>query len=853
MVRELGLLRYLSRATPSDKARVVVSSRTIGTMKSVSVSQKTYSLLMFLLVSVVTGLLMAGIAVPFTAVAGGTTRMVADSMQYLPSELETPPQSERSEVLMADGSVLATFYDENRRYVPLSEIAPVMQDAQVIIEDHRFFEHGAIDPEGLARAVVRTLSGDTQGASTLTQQYVKLVRIENAHIKGDQEGVQEAQAVTIERKIQEMRYAMAIEERLTKQEILERYLNIAYYGDGAYGVEAAAHHYWGTSAKDLTLDQAAMLAGLVQNPIATNPAKHPEAAMERRDHVLNRMAELGSITQEEADKAKAVQFNPDGIQRLGNGCFSSEFPVLCDYVRRTLIYDNSLTSLGSTPEERENMLNRGGITVHTLINPQAQRSAEAAVAAQIAPTDPLLATTTLIQPKTGLIVAMAQSRPKLGDDPGETFYNYNVGQANNMGGAEGYQAGSTFKTFAMVTAISMGMPPTKRYDSPASMSYEGDVFQSCVGPSVYNESRPIQNYDRSYGMIDMRTAAEHSVNNYFVQLARDVGNCDIKTMAESLGLQFTADEQHQNELSAVPNMVLGTGEITPLSMTSAYATIANHGVHCNPIILESIITRDGEKIPVPDGDCRKVIEPKVADAVADILTSVMTAGTGRPARIPDGRPQAGKTGTTTSAEAVWFAGFTPDMAGSSMITIDKTSDFYKSNDTRSVRSPRLANGKRLAGTGGGDAGQMWKTAMQEALKDVPPTKFAEVDESVYQAEVIDVPDISGMGYDQAQQTLRDAGFSTVRRRVYSNRRSGTFLGIYPSDRAEKFSTISMQVSMGPRPAPPPPPPVENPGSNDGGNTQPGGQPGSAPDNDTPASAPPPANGGGNDDGGDADR
>lgn len=768
-------------------------------MKSVSVSQKAYSMLMFLAVSALTGLLMAGLAVPFTAVAGGTTRMVADSMQYLPAELETPPQSERSQVLMADGSVLANFFDENRIYKTLDEIAPVMQDAQVVIEDHRFYEHGAIDPEGLARAVVRTLSGDTQGASTLTQQYVKLVQVEAAHIRGDEEGVKKAQEVTIERKIREMRYAMAIEERLTKREILERYLNIAYYGDGAYGVEAAARHYWGTTAAELTLDQAAMLAGLVQNPIATNPAKHPEKAIERRNHVLQRMADLGYVTQAEADEAKAVPFDPAGIQRMGNGCFSSEFPILCDYVRRTLKFSPEVTSLGATPEERENMLNRGGLTVHTLINPEAQRSAEAAVAAQIAPTDPLIATTSLIQPSTGLIVAMAQSRPDMGEEPGQTFYNYNVGQANNMGGAEGYQSGSTFKTFAMVTAISQGMPPTKQYPSPQSLSFEGDVFDSCSGPSPYNESKPIKNYDRGYGVIDMRRAAMNSVNTYFVQLARDVGNCDIKTMAENMGLEFTANEEHQKWLSAVPNMVLGTGEVTPLSMTSAYATIANRGVRCNPIILERILTRDGKELAVPGANCQKVFEPAVADAVADILSDVMTNGTGRPARIPDGRPQAGKTGTTNSAEAVWFAGFTPDMAGSSMITIDKTSDYYTTNNTRSVRSPRLANGTRLRGSGGGDAGQMWKTAMQEALKDVPENKFHEVDESIFEGVEVDIPDVSGMSYQEAQQALRDAGFTTVRDRVYSNYRSGTFLGIWPQGRAEKFSTITMRVSMGPRP------------------------------------------------------
>lgn len=796
-------------------------------MKSVSVSQKAYSLLMFFAVSVLSGLLLAGLAVPLTALAGGVTRMAAESVQYLPEDLETPPQSERSQILMADGSVLATFFDENRIYVELSDISPWMQDAIVDIEDHRFYEHGAIDPQGLMRAVVRTAMGDTQGASTLTQQYVKLVQVEAAHVRGDDEGVRAAQEVTIERKIREMRYAMAIEERLTKQEILERYLNIAYFGDGAYGVEAAAHHYWGTTAKDLTLDQAAMLAGLVQNPVQTNPARYPERATERRNVVLNRMVQLGTITQEQADEAKAVEFDPDGIQRTPNGCYSSEFPFLCDYVVRTLESDK-MPSLGETKEERENMLKRGGLTVQTLIDPEAQRSAQAAVSAQISPFDPLIATTSLIQPSTGLIVAMAQSRPVMGGDPsaGETSWNYNA--PPDMGGAEGYQSGSTYKVFGVAAALQAGMTPSKQYNSPRQMSFQGETIQTCIGDEQYPLDRSISNYDRGYGMIDMIQATQSSVNTYFAQLAIDIGNCNIKELAEDMGLQFTASESHLNGTTGTPNMILGTAEIAPLSMASAYATLANRGVHCEPIILERVTTQNGDELAIPDANCTRVLDEEVADGVSYILQSVMTNGTGRPARIADGRPQAGKTGTTQSAEAVWFAGYTPDLAGASMITIDKTSEFYQERrergQSRSVRAPVLENGRRLAGTGGGDAGQMWRTAMGEALKDTPHTEFNEVSERVLEGIPTDVPDVSGMSFNQARETLEAAGFTTTVWRPYSNRPEGTFLGISPSDTAPRFSTIQMRVSAGPRPEPTPTPqPSSSPSSDesdgdDGGST-----------------------------------
>ena len=241
------------------------ASRILGYMRS-DRHGKLYPLAMFGIVSILTGLLMAGFVVPLAALTGGTAKMVASSMEDLPPELMSTPQAQKSHILMADGSVLATFYDENREYVPLSKISKQMQTAQVAIEDNRFFSHGAIDLKGTARALATNIAGSArQGGSTLTQQYVKQIRIEAAVAAGNEEGVQAAQEPTITRKIQELRYAVAMEKKLSKKQILERYLNIAYFGDGAYGVESAAHHYFGTTAANLDLAQSAMLAGLVQN------------------------------------------------------------------------------------------------------------------------------------------------------------------------------------------------------------------------------------------------------------------------------------------------------------------------------------------------------------------------------------------------------------------------------------------------------------------------------------------------------------------------------------------------------------------------------------------------------------
>ena len=781
-------------------------------MKTRAPRSKGKSVAMFLAVSVLCGLLLSGLAVPFVALASGFTKAASDNMQYLPAEFETPPQSEKSKILMADGSELATFFEENRTYVALEQISPLMQKAQIAIEDHRFYEHGAIDIQGLGRAIVRTLSGSTQGASTLTQQYVKQVQIEAAKDRGDEEGVQAAQAVSIDRKIREMRYAMAVEERFSKNEILERYLNIAYYGDGAYGVEAAAHHYWNTTAKDLTLAQAAMLAGIVQNPVAFNPVKNPEKAIERRNQVLKRMAssEVGAITKEEADAAMQEGFDKSNLQTTPNGCTASQFPILCDYVVRTLTSDQ-MPSLGSTTEERTNRLKRGGLTIKTLIDPEAQQAAEAAVSQTVGAKDPVWGGSVLIQPSTGLITAMAQSRTKLGSGEGETWQNVNV--STQYGGIEGFQPGATFKPFVIGAALEQGVPTSTTFDAPQTMQFKGQKFKNCEGTFTFQGSWEPKNYDKAYGVIDMLKAAQNSVNTYFIQLEAKVGICASIDMAQKLGVKL-ADGTDMRNMASYPSWVLGTAYVTPLSMAEAYATFANRGVHCNPIILQSVQAKDGTEIEIPSADCKKVIEPEVADGVNHVLSTVMTQGTGTRARMSDGRPQAGKTGTTDDAMSVWFAGYTPDMAGVSYIAVDNINPYYQ-NHRKSIDGMRLSTGTVLEGSGGKDAGGIWRAAMSAALKNVPHTSFEAPNQRVLEGEKVPIPSVAGMSYEQAKQTLEDAGFTTAKMEVFSPQPAGTYLGkISPSGSAAKFSTIRMQFSKGPQPTTAPTvgaPPVPSPG------------------------------------------
>ncbi|MGJ6979786.1 transglycosylase domain-containing protein [Aestuariimicrobium soli] len=780
---------------------------------SATKASKAYALAMFGAVSVLCGLLTAGLAVPYVAMAGGVAKAGANSLEDLPAALDIPPQSEVSRVLMADGQVLATFYDQNREYVTLDKISPMMQQAQVAIEDHRFFEHGAIDLQGTLRALVRnSTGGNTQGGSTLTQQYVKQVLVQDAQNNNDEEAMREAQEQTVSRKVRELRYAIALEKSLgpnAKKIILERYLNIAYYGDGAYGVQAAAKRFFNTSADKLNLSQAAMLAGLVQNPNATNPRLYPQQAINRRNVVVQRMADLNVVSQLNADAAKKVPFSPSRVVAAPNGCISSPYPHVCDYVRRVLLSDQ-MPSLGKTADERERTLKRGGLTIQTLIDPKTQRAAEQAITAMVSPTDPVISTSVLVQPKTGLIVAMAQSRPKMGTGRGETFLNYNV--EKSMGDAQGFQGGSTFKAFGIAAALEKGMTPNSKMLAKSTADMTGTSFMSCEGlvrqVTPYKVTNSVRGYDNR--QITMVQAAQGSVNTFFVPLAASVGNCNVTKMADRAGAKLANGEPMTTQ-SANLSFILGSAEVTPLSMAQAYATFANRGVRCNPLILATVSSKSGKKYAVPTAKCQKVMEAAVADGTNYVLSQVMKyPGTGARALIPGGYPQAGKTGTTESNESVWFAGYTPEMAGIAMISVDKGTDYWK-NRRRSLKGIRLPSGTYLEGSGSGDAGRIYKVAMASALKGKPKTAFVAPSDDVLKGKPVKVPDLGGMPLAAAEDEVRKAGLNPVRVYEYSSLPRGVWTGrYYPTGTVRMGQDVTFVLSSGPRPQPKPKPTKSSP-------------------------------------------
>ncbi|MFI5758008.1 transglycosylase domain-containing protein [Streptomyces sp. NPDC051569] len=663
----------------------------------------------FLGVSVLAGAVLAGIALPAFGALGLAAKGTVEGFDEIPANLKTPPLSQRTTILDSQGGRIATVYSRDRTVVPLKDISPYMQKAIVAIEDSRFYEHGAIDLKGVLRAINRNAQsgGVAQGASTLTQQYVKNVFVEEAG--DDQEKVLEATQQTLGRKVQELKYAIQVEEELGKKKILENYLNITFFGQQAYGVEAAAQRYFSKPAKDLKVEEAAMLAGIVQSPTRYDPVNDEEEATKRRNTVLTRMAAVGDISEQEADRAKATPIKLK-VSRPKNGCITavSGAGFFCDYVRSVFLND---PVFGKSREERAKVWNQGGLTISTTLDPQAQGSVQASVKDHVNASDPVATAVTMVEPGTGKILAMGQSRP-YGFGKNETQINLSVDQ--KMGGGVGYQPGSTFKPIVAAAALERGIPATQMYPSPYEMAYPSPI-STCDGPyiNIGGKERVPNENESEVGPYAMKEAMAKSVNTYFIQMISQTGICPVTEMAGKLGVA-RADGK---KLGAGPAIALGTEEMSPLTMAGAYATFASRGTHCTPIAIESITGPDKKPLAVPKSQCERVMSEKTADTISTLLKGVVEDGTGTQAGL-GGRPSAGKTGTTDSRYAAWFVGYTPNMAAAVWVG-DPQHKKMMVNIT--------IGGRYHAKVYGGDTpGPIWRDAMTGALDGKPAPGFNEV-------------------------------------------------------------------------------------------------------------------------------
>jgi membrane peptidoglycan carboxypeptidase len=761
-------------------------------------------------VAVVIGLLAAGLAIPFAAVGGLGARAVAESMDQLPSELQAEPLPQRTRVLAADGSLMAMWYDQNRVNVPLNRVALIMRKAIVAIEDYRFYDHGALDLKGTLRAFItnQANSGVVQGGSSITQQMVKQTLINQAKTRDE---VAAAQADTYERKFNELRYAIAFEERFSKDWILERYLNVSYFGDGAYGIEAASRHFFSKPASKLSLAEAATLAGLVQNPTKYDPTNNPAQARERRDVVLNRMAELNviSTTQARRAKAKPVRLR---ITRSNNGCVRSVAPFFCDYVREYLLADSRL---GRTIEARRRLLNAGGLTIQTTMRPVMQNAADTAVRNHVDPTDQAIGGLAMVVPGTGEVRAISQSRP-MGNNRklGQTYLNYVV--PRKYGDSGGFQAGSTFKVFVLASAIDQGVPLNTRITAPQTISIPASQYRTCEGSLASADTWSPSN-STGAGTYDLYSGTQMSVNTFYAQLELRTGLCQPVRLAREMGVMVP-------DRDIVGPFTLGVTSTDPLTMASVYATFAARGEYCEPRPVSRILSRSGKVVAEYPSECKQVISQDVADAVNDILKGVQTTGFGAQNGLALDKPSAAKTGTIQDNMAVWYDGYTPHLAASAMLA-----------GANSVGQPISLNGQVVGGSyidrafGSTQAGPIWGDAMKAVQDMMPATDFHEPDPTTIKGRQVTVPSLYGMSPSSAAAQLRRAGFlPSIGPLVDSGYSYGTVA--YTSPGAGSLigtgSSVTIYVSDGTPYVPPPEPkpkPKPKPKPNKGKGNKGGGR------------------------------
>jgi membrane peptidoglycan carboxypeptidase len=617
--------------------------------------------------AVATGALVTAIVIPTVGLAGLAARNTATKFNTMATpELGQIPV--RSEILDRNGDVLAYYYGRGIDRVPVTyaQIAPAMRQAIVAIEDSRFYQHGAIDFKGTIRAIINNLQHNAvQGGSTIAQQYVKNVLYLSS--PNPQAAFAGATSETLGRKIRELRMAVRVEHQMSKDQILAAYLNVAYFGSSAYGIQVAAQRYFSTDAAHLTLAQAALLAGLVENPTAYDPINNPQQATARRTQVLQRMAQLGYITTAQADAAAK---QPLGLHTsvLQTGCTSSSAlyaGYFCDYVLASMREDPAYKQAW----QRLNGI--GGLKIYTTLDPAEQQAARAAVNYML-PHPPSsfnpghnADSEVLIQPGTGYVRAIAIDRP-YGFGPRQNSIDYAVGPQYN--GSYGVQIGSTGKVYTMVTALLQGVP--FGYNKTVGFSATVDGYTNCKGQGlapwqVHNDE------SEAGGHYSLYTGTTASINVFFAYLEQKVGLCNVVQTAARMGLTWPDGksllepdraEHHSYSADNDPSFTLGADNVAPIDVAASDAVLPARGIYCHPIAIRKIVTMSGTSLPVESAACHRVLPTVIADAANYILQGDLNGeGTASNDNVPF--PAASKTGTADQYVSAFFVGYTPHLLG----------------------------------------------------------------------------------------------------------------------------------------------------------------------------------------------
>ncbi|WP_422737325.1 penicillin-binding protein [Micromonospora sp. WMMD729] len=776
-----------------------------------------------LICGLLAGVVVAAAAFPAVAMSGLAAKAGAETFGNLPTELTVARAPQISYLLASDGKTpLATMYDENRRDVKLADISPYMIKAIIAAEDHDFYKHNGVDINGVARAFVNNQNegAGRQGASTLTMQYVRLAIAYSATHPAD---VVAATEDTSARKLREMRLALQVDKEFSKDEILTRYLNLASFGNGAYGIYAASQVYFGKPPSKLKIEEAALLAGMVKAPTTNDPTTKSgyPLALDRRNYVIQNMVDTKAITQQEADAAKAVKLKVQD-KRTPNGCVATnvnEWGFFCDYFYRWWMQQETF---GSTSYDRERRLKSGGYTVVTSIDVQAQKGADKAVRKAKSVNSKEAAMVAVVEPGTGRVRALAVNRQFKLDDPKNPKNKISSDPAKSKRGIKGnypatvnplltggdgiagYQAGSTFKIFTIVAALEKGIPLSYSMNAPQQFKSEYIIDSSspaaCPGTHFYC---PTNSGKKAGGVQNMWTAFAQSVNTYFVPLQQQVGAENVVDVAKRAGIQFrasndakfaaTKDAAHQWGA-----FTLGVSATTPLDLANAYATLAADGKYCEPIPVQEIRDPEGKKLDIANPRCEKRFSTDVARAAVDAArcpvgdnSKTSKCGSSRTAAVVKGivdAPVAGKSGTTDSEKTAALVAMTKQYAVAGIMADPdwpQTNVKMKHAEKDGINPP------------------VYET-LRDAMKGKPRINFEPPGQKISEGDQRSIPDVKCQPLDTAKSRIKGAGFEPVvsDAKVASNCPAGTAAGTSPDGRTIKGGVVTIQVSTGAGGTPP---------------------------------------------------
>jgi membrane peptidoglycan carboxypeptidase len=751
--------------------------------------------------SAVAGVLVTAMVTPAIAVTSLAANNTIGLFEDLPDYLQIDNLAQKTELYATQGGQpvkFAEFYAQNREEVGWDEVSDNAKAAAVDTEDPRFYEHGGVDVQSTFRALAQNVIGGgvESGASTITMQYVKNVLVQKAETLAEtdpdagKKAYQEATQESTARKLKEMRLAIGLEKKFSKNDILLGYLNIANYGGSVYGIQSAAKYYYGVDAKDLSIAQAASLVATVNYPTALRIDK-PEnipANQERRDVLIDNMLKHHSITQEQRDEAIGTPVTP-AITPSVSGCNAAQ-PVsaayFCDAVKYTV--ENS-KEFGTSPDEARRNLNRNGYKIYTTLNLDLQAKATDDMRKQIPTTMKSIdvgSAMTSVEAKTGRVIAMVQNTDYGNDGSGVTSVNYNTDQ--DMGGSRGFQVGSTYKLVTLLEWLKEGHSVNEVVRSSNGTWTGRDFRNSCGGGNSPGDTLTVTNDGAAPGPNrTVMSGTANSTNTAFMAMASELDMCGIDRTAQDIGIHNATGKPLSNLISDI----IGSGgnTIAPLTMASAYATVANNGTTCTPVLIDKVVLPDDSEIAPPPADCHEAVSPDVAHTAAYALAGVMGA-TGAAANTGDGTPLIGKTGTTDRAKDTWFVGSSTEVTTAIWVGSSSGQEIRQRNTK--LPSGQLMSTARFA---------VWKPFMQAVNAVYKGSAFPGPAADLTRTPTVQVPDVAGMSPADAQSAIEGAGlgFAQGGTRASSSVPAGQVIGSDPGAgaNAARGSTVTVSISSGP--------------------------------------------------------